>query len=105
MISLDEAMKMVLQEIPSENRTDMKNVVSLGKSHGRILASDVHSSCDLPPFRASIKDGYAVIADDGDGPRTVLGGIEAGHEVTNFSNIENPFEAHLFYLIELCDCD
>ncbi|XP_063994019.1 gephyrin [Diachasmimorpha longicaudata] len=53
--------------------------VELWKCHGRILAEDVRAHCDLPPFRASIKDGYAVIASDGGGQRQVLGGLEAGH--------------------------
>uniref|UniRef100_A0A0C9RJR3 Cin_0 protein n=1 Tax=Fopius arisanus TaxID=64838 RepID=A0A0C9RJR3_9HYME len=53
--------------------------VDLWNCHGRILADDVRAQCDLPPFRASIKDGYAVIASDGAGQRRVLGGVEAGH--------------------------
>jgi molybdopterin molybdotransferase len=31
---------------------------------GRILAEDVQATCDLPPFRRSTVDGYAVIAAD-----------------------------------------
>lgn len=55
--------------------------VDLWNCHGRILADDFYAQCDLPPFRASIKDGYAVIASDGAGWRRVLGGVEAGHSV------------------------
>ncbi|KAH6926541.1 hypothetical protein HPB50_019748 [Hyalomma asiaticum] len=45
---------------------------------GRILAEDVHATDPLPPFPASIKDGYAVIASDGDGPREVVDAVPAG---------------------------
>ena len=41
----------------------------------------------LPPFPASIKDGYAVIAADGDGVRKVLGDSVAGAQVSDFKNI------------------
>lgn len=45
---------------------------------GRILAEDVFANDPLPPFPASIKDGYAVIAADGSGKRKVLGSSAAG---------------------------
>lgn len=45
---------------------------------GRVLAEDVYAPDALPPFPASIKDGYAVIASDGDGPRQVVDAIPAG---------------------------
>ncbi|XP_063217717.1 gephyrin [Bacillus rossius redtenbacheri] len=45
---------------------------------GRVLSEDVVARDALPPFPASIKDGYAVIAGDGAGPRTVLGDSTAG---------------------------
>lgn len=32
---------------------------------GHILAEDVHAKDPLPPFPASIKDGYAVIGNHG----------------------------------------
>uniref|UniRef100_A0A224YTW3 Molybdopterin biosynthesis protein n=1 Tax=Rhipicephalus zambeziensis TaxID=60191 RepID=A0A224YTW3_9ACAR len=52
--------------------------VSFQVACGRILAEDVHATDPLPPFPASIKDGYAVIASDGDGPREVVDAIPAG---------------------------
>ena len=48
-----------------------------------MLASDVHAPEPLPPFRASIKDGYAVLAADGAGARKVLGDSIAGIQVTH----------------------
>lgn len=46
----------------------------------RVLAEDVHASDPLPPFPASIKDGYAVLASDGAGRRTVLDAVPAGED-------------------------
>lgn len=43
-------------------------------------ASDSH--LDLPPFRASIKDGYALKAAGGPGRKRVVGHIAAGDEVS-----------------------
>ena len=39
---------------------------------GQVLAEDVYASDPLPPFPASVKDGYAVIASDGIGKRLVI---------------------------------
>ncbi|KAI1716638.1 putative molybdopterin binding domain-containing protein [Ditylenchus destructor] len=40
---------------------------------GDVLAEEVKAQLAHPPFRASIKDGYAVIAADGAGSRRVIG--------------------------------
>jgi gephyrin len=45
---------------------------------GRILARAVHAGKPLPPFPASVKDGYAVIAADGPGVYPVVGEVTAG---------------------------
>ena len=45
---------------------------------GRVLAQDVVAKDPLPPFPASVKDGYAVIAADGPGVRHVRGEASAG---------------------------
>ena len=47
-------------------------------SIGRVLAVDVLSHDHLPPFPASMKDGYAVLAADGPGLRQVIGASVAG---------------------------
>ena len=47
---------------------------------GRVLAEDIVAVDALPPFRASIKDGYAVMSADGEGQRKVLGQSHAGSE-------------------------
>ena len=47
-------------------------------SVGRILVEDVVAKDPLPPFPASTKDGYAVIAADGPGVKKVMGEASAG---------------------------
>ncbi|MER3428855.1 MAG: molybdopterin molybdenumtransferase MoeA [Pyrinomonas sp.] len=60
MISVDEAIKTVLEQTP---RLD-KERVGLEAALGRILAQDVHADMDLPPFNRAQMDGFAVRAAD-----------------------------------------
>lgn len=52
--------------------------VPLAEAGGLILAHDVSASEPLPPFPASVKDGYAVVAADGPGTYPVIGEVTAG---------------------------
>lgn len=45
---------------------------------GYILAADIRASEPLPPFPASVKDGYAVVAADGPGTYPLIGEVTAG---------------------------
>lgn len=80
MLSVDKARELI------NKNTELQGteIVTIWDAHNRVLANDVFSLCDLPPFRASIKDGYAVLAEDGKGRRRVLGGLKAGNTVCNF---------------------
>ncbi|XP_042598537.1 gephyrin isoform X8 [Cyprinus carpio] len=49
---------------------------------GRVLAQDVYAKDNLPPFPASVKDGYAVRAADGPGDRFIIGESQAGEQPT-----------------------
>ncbi|XP_067895544.1 gephyrin isoform X2 [Heterodontus francisci] len=49
---------------------------------GRVLAQDVFAKDNLPPFPASVKDGYAVRAADGPGDRFIIGESQAGEQPT-----------------------
>src|SRR5689334_9536212 len=53
-------------------------LVPVSEADGRVLAEDVVSSVDLPPFDYSAMDGYAVQAADfnGEGPWRLLVTIE-----------------------------
>eukprot|EP00164_Ancoracysta_twista_P003786 GFYU01005074.1.p1 GENE.GFYU01005074.1~~GFYU01005074.1.p1 ORF type:complete len:437 (+),score=114.53 GFYU01005074.1:67-1311(+) len=80
MIEVEEAVQLVLDKcppLPSEN-------VALSASVGRVLSEAVYADCPLPPFRASMKDGYAVMFSDGVGDYPVVGEVLAG-DVPSFT--------------------
>lgn len=54
--------------------------IDIRQSKGRIVASTIQSKTALPPFPASIKDGYAVHSSDGPGVRKVMTAIAAGDD-------------------------
>lgn len=81
MLSVKEATEIIRKSIILQDT----ETLSIWNAHNRVLANDVYSLCDLPPFRASIKDGYAVLTKDGKGRRKVLGGLKAGTTATSIS--------------------
>ena len=54
--------------------------IDIRQSDGRIVASPIMSKTALPPFPASIKDGYAVHSADGPGVRKLITAIAAGDD-------------------------
>ena len=78
LLAVDDALKSVLADIsPLDPET-----VPLERALGRVLASDVKSIRDQPPFDASAMDGYAVRAEDTTQPGArlrVIGASAAGH--------------------------
>ncbi|KAK7476226.1 hypothetical protein BaRGS_00032502, partial [Batillaria attramentaria] len=74
MVTVDQAVSTVLEETPILSIV----TVHLADALGYYLAEDVHASDPLPPFPASIKDGYAVVVADGRGVRKVMGESSAG---------------------------
>jgi molybdopterin molybdotransferase len=74
LIPVDEAMSIVasvVRPLPAERvRTD--------EADGRVLAEDVRSPENVPPFRASTVDGFAVVAGDSSPRRQVIREITAG---------------------------
>jgi molybdopterin molybdotransferase len=74
LIPIDEARRRVLEAVrplPSEP-------VALAAARGRVLAEDLRSSVDVPPFDSSAMDGFAVVA-GGAGELRVVGESRAGH--------------------------
>jgi molybdopterin molybdotransferase len=74
LISIDEARRRVLETVTQLG----DEAVALESSLGRVLAEDVASPIDVPPFDSSGMDGYAVVA----GPAAeldVVGEARAGH--------------------------
>ena len=64
--------------------------VPLAKARGRFLAEAIVATRDQPPFPASAMDGWAVRAEDGEGPRRIVGESAAGH---GFAGVLGPDEA------------
>lgn len=80
MLPVADALAIVLQEtepLPAQ-------LMPLADIVGLVLAETVMAPEPLPPFPASIKDGYAVVAADGPGDYPVIGEVTAGH-VANFT--------------------
>ncbi|XP_033003575.1 gephyrin isoform X10 [Lacerta agilis] len=61
---------------------NLKHPESKEDGMGRVLAQDVYAKDNLPPFPASVKDGYAVRAADGPGDRFIIGESQAGEQPT-----------------------
>ena len=60
MLTYEEALQEVLAQVPEPKAVR----VSLRKSLGRVLAQPVLADLDLPPFKKSFMDGYAVRSQD-----------------------------------------
>ena len=74
MIPVEEAQERVLAHVsPLEAIT-----LRFDEARGFVLAEDVRADEDMPPFPASAKDGYAVIAADTTRERRLIGTQEAG---------------------------
>eukprot|EP00941_MAST-03F_sp_MAST-3F-sp1_P000041 g41.t1 len=80
MIPVDEALQIILSAC--SRSASIRNVDVLQSSPSKILgliiASDIIAPEDLPPFPASMMDGYAVVASDGIGKFPVVAKITAG---------------------------
>ncbi len=82
MVSVEQAKKQLEEYTPALGRQSIR----LNRSIGFVLAGNVHSPIDMPPFPQSAMDGYAL----GPGPRTtgstfkVIGEVAAGsaHQFT-----------------------
>jgi molybdopterin molybdotransferase len=60
--TVDEAREKILERVKSwALKTE---AVSLDEGLGRVLAQDIYAPCDIPSFRRSTVDGYAVLAAD-----------------------------------------
>lgn len=79
MIPVDEALELVLSSsdpLPLESVNIFTS--SPASVIGRVIAADVIAPEALPPFAASMMDGYAVVAEDGEGVYPVVSNITAG---------------------------
>lgn len=60
MISVEEALRILLAHLPAPG----EETVDFRSSLGRVLAEDLLATSDIPPFDRCAMDGYAVRADD-----------------------------------------
>lgn len=74
LISIDEARRRVLEAVTPLGDEDVRLELALG----RVLAEDVTSGIDVPPFDSSGMDGYAVVAGT-EAELEVIGEARAGH--------------------------
>ncbi|XP_068200311.1 gephyrin [Palaemon carinicauda] len=81
LISVEEAIEIIIKN----SWQCGPKTVGMAESLGYILAEDIKANDPLPPFPASIKDGYAIVASDGAGLRKVLGSSTAGCKPEEFS--------------------
>jgi molybdopterin molybdotransferase len=93
MLSIDDAINIILEQTPSLASTDLP----LAEAVGSILRQDALSDLDLPPFDRARMDGYAVRAIDTDGATPgrpvrlrAIGEAAAGHA---FAGVVKPGEA------------
>jgi molybdenum cofactor synthesis domain-containing protein len=63
-IALDEARAIIEAAIRPIDRTE---ILPLQQANGRVLAQDIFSTADVPPFSRAAMDGYAVRAEDTSG--------------------------------------
>jgi molybdenum cofactor synthesis domain-containing protein len=75
MISPEEAFQRVIATVQALAPVR----VPLDEALGHVLAAEVRARENMPPFRSSSMDGYAVIAADTLAEREVLGEQDAGH--------------------------
>ena len=82
MLPMDEALSTIASECKARSKitrtTNAREIIS------STLAFPMSSRLNMPPFRASIKDGYAVVASDGAGVYPLTNAFTAGSELTGF---------------------
>ncbi len=74
LISFEEAQRLVLEHV----RPLPAGPVAVAEAYGRVVAEDVRSAVDLPPFDSSAMDGFAVRAEDTPGVLPVAFHVAAG---------------------------
>jgi molybdopterin molybdotransferase len=79
MITLKDALELVIQKTKPIAETEK---ISLMDAYKRVLAEDVHSDIDQPPFNKSTTNGYACRQVDLPGPLKLVDTLEAGTIMT-----------------------
>jgi len=77
MISFEEAYRLMMDAAEPAGEKEM---VPLLESGGRVLAEDISSDIDMPPFNKSAMDGFACRQKDVDEPLEIIETIAAGQQ-------------------------
>ncbi len=77
-MSFAEARRCVLEQVKSGRRRPAVECVPLPEAAGRVLARDVRADRDYPPQPRSMRDGYALRAEELPGEFVVVGEVRAG---------------------------
>ncbi len=75
MIAVEEALELIRHNVPLLPAAN----VPFAEALGMVLGEDVFADEPMPPFDASAVDGFAVIAEEGPGPRRIVGEQLAGY--------------------------
>ena len=111
MISIEEALGIVLENVPAR-KTER---VPFHKSLGRVLAEDITATLDIPPFNRATMDGFAVrSADVRNAPvELILGGearagggipesLKPGEAISIMTGAPVPEGADAVQIVEVC---
>jgi molybdopterin molybdotransferase len=112
MISVEEALEILLSNLP-ERKLER---ISFQAALGRVLAEDLTATSDIPPFRRSSMDGYAVRAVDVKTPPVELkvvgesragggipGHLNTGEAIAAMTGAPVPEGADAIQVIEQCE--
>lgn len=77
-MSFAEARRCVLERVKDGRRRPAEERVALAEAAGRVLAREVCADRDYPPVPRSMRDGYALRAEDLPGEFAVVGEVRAG---------------------------
>ena len=69
-LRFDEALA-IIRDVAATHRLETESL-ALSRTHGRVLAQEIHASMPLPPFDNSAMDGYAFRHADAQAEETVL---------------------------------
>ena len=75
MITVEQAFELVQNNIHPTDKSENKPVI---KSAGYVLFKDVYSPINMPPFRQSAMDGYALNLQNEDAKYTIIDEVKAG---------------------------
>src|SRR5277367_7035660 len=84
MLSYGQARQKVIEQVSEKKSPRVTEQVRVGEALGLVLAQDVKTDREYPPFNRATRDGYAVFAADAKAGATLkcTGEIRAGDRVT-----------------------